>query len=438
MSAPSNSPLRQSLIGFSLLLVGVLLFVGALFGLQNQQLQQSQDPRSAASSIPTVVLDFNDLPGEVRAGEKVALDLFLNTQQLNISGLQLGGVIDGVAADDLEFETTQVAGMSPVVQTITPETETSARFFLVNFANLDSPFQYTTQNDKTRIGRLVFRPQQSVVVTVSLDSTVTKASSLELPVVQVNLAGAETYTILVEPVGDFPPDDDSDSDRSDDNEADDQSEDSEDSSKKTCNQNCATDTECRSDMTCYEGRCRNPDFPRDDQCAPDRGLNRSCNQYCADSTECSDEFECYYNFCRNPLNVESESCSVPPSPSATPVTVASTANGTGGTSTAARTSPSPSPLPSPSPSPSPSPVASASASPSLRQLGIASPSPRLEQRDREVIEPSFEPLSDDVVTELESERQRPSLLTRVLQVIAILFVVGAVAVGVIWYLQSRE
>ncbi len=72
--------------------------------------------------------------------------------------------------------------------------------------------------------------------------------------------------------------------------------------KKTCDQNCATDTECESRYVCSQGRCRLPADTADDKCGvkPDQGIHRGCNQYCADNNECLGEFTCYYNQCRNP------------------------------------------------------------------------------------------------------------------------------------------
>lgn len=436
----SNQSARQTAFGMVSVGLGALLFLFGLVTWQVGRISQPQNTRSQAEAT-SVEVSLGNVPNSVSPGQKVTLDVLLNTNQTQVTGVQVSGSISNLNQYGLQLETTEVSGMSSVVQQLTPAGE-QTQFFLVHLANPTEPYQYSTNGQLVSIGRIVFYPTQTVTFSVGLNAEKSLATSFGQSTIIPNLVGAQTYTITVQSDGATSPDDDSD-------DSDDES------SKKSCDENCATDTECKSSMICHKGRCRNPQEPEDDQCAPDRGLNRGCNQYCADSNECDDEFTCYYNYCRNPRNIENTECAEPrPTPSPRLVQTGATtgtttgSTGTGGTGTtgsgstgfgSVTVSPSPSSSVSPSPRLSPTPLATRSASSSPRVSPFASPrtSPRvIEPLETEVGQGDVDDLQSELA--VREEQRGPSAFTRILQVLAVVFGLGVLAaVGIIW-MQNRQ
>lgn len=82
---------------------------------------------------------------------------------------------------------------------------------------------------------------------------------------------------------------------------------------KSCNEKCASNSECPTNHRCYKNQCRLVTNLSSSSCSQpaDKGLQRTCNQYCADSRECAAGFSCYYNRCRRPDNLESTVCAMP-------------------------------------------------------------------------------------------------------------------------------
>jgi len=89
-----------------------------------------------------------------------------------------------------------------------------------------------------------------------------------------------------------------------------------------CNESCNNNSDCASNLSCYQGSCRLPSNPESDVCAPlPGGINRTCDEYCADTTECAEGYSCWWNRCRHPENLEDTQCREPETPE----------TGTGGT-----------------------------------------------------------------------------------------------------------
>ncbi len=79
---------------------------------------------------------------------------------------------------------------------------------------------------------------------------------------------------------------------------------------QTCNESCASNSDCDVNLRCYSGQCRLVTNVTSTTCsAPaDKGLSFRCDEYCADTRECADGLVCQSNRCRNPENLESKSC----------------------------------------------------------------------------------------------------------------------------------
>jgi hypothetical protein len=70
-----------------------------------------------------------------------------------------------------------------------------------------------------------------------------------------------------------------------------------------CNEACSDNSDCTSGLACYNGRCRLPANPSDDDCI-DPTSKQGCAEWCADDSECQDQYSCWYNYCRNPNNID--------------------------------------------------------------------------------------------------------------------------------------
>lgn len=79
---------------------------------------------------------------------------------------------------------------------------------------------------------------------------------------------------------------------------------------QTCNESCASNSDCDVNLRCYSGQCRLVTNVTSTTCsAPaDKGLSFRCDEYCADTRECANGLICQSNRCRNPENLESKSC----------------------------------------------------------------------------------------------------------------------------------
>ncbi len=342
---------------------GLLLMIGVSLGVATTVLRQPQEVREqAAAPENTMTLKWR---GRTDDG-KIVVEVLLNSKSFNIAGVELHGTIEGVKSPSVVVSTSNPLGLQEVAKDLNDQSGQATDFLVTSFAPPNPSQLVSTRNADQVVATFTVSNPPSSGVTFKLANT-TLVPALSAAEAVLELPGNQTFTVT--PAASSDPD----------------------SSKKTCNQNCATDTECQSALRCYKGQCRHKDDLEDANCSKlkDNGLQRSCNQYCADGRECQSQFVCYFNQCRNPKNVTSSSCANLPSPSPKTTTSASKgSSGTGGTGSTTRVTPTPTPrvvavVVTPTPSPratatvSARPSATVSATPRASSSPKATASPRL-------------------------------------------------------------
>jgi len=355
--------------------VGVVILL-SIFGLyyQLQKLKLSQSPTSRATS-QIAQLTWGNFSDQVNTNQTVTIPIVFNSQQYAISGLQISGTIPSVTSDKVNISTYTLAGLVPAISKISQENG-STKFTLVYFSEISRSSLFSTQGADQKVADIAISGLAAGSYSIQINQSVSGVTSYQYPGLSLSMPSTRSFT--------FTTPSSNDSNNSID-------------VKKDCDQNCATDTECKSEFICYKGRCRTNKDKEDPKCGaiPDQGIHRSCNQYCADNRECKSELTCYYNKCRHPLNLQSENCTLPatkpktqsppkgetkkivtPSPKASPIVTAQIVIDADKPASKAATS-SPKPTPSPSLRPSPTP------SPSLKPSPSPSPSPIAEAKIEE-------------------------------------------------------
>lgn len=267
-----------------------LVAVGVVF-LSTLGLQRPQDIRQQASSSAQdkVIISLRTDVDRVEIGRTAFIDVLLNTEANEISGVDVIGGVTNVGESDLELSGAINDGLETILLTKKP-VNSDVGFRMINFASIGKKQFFSTGGSEVKIGTLTITPRAEGEVRISLAESAILVTGLNPDTFDIEYGGDKIITVIKPGDGD--------------------------DGKKSCNENCATDTECKTNLFCHQGNCRLPSDDKDEQCGsrPDLGINRSCDEYCADSSECSDEFSCYYNRCRNAENLDSESCSPPPSP----------------------------------------------------------------------------------------------------------------------------
>lgn len=364
----AHSRKKKSIFAHLFWPVLVLLVIVTGFFFISSYLTQNQDlRRQAVGENAQVQLSFSSSTVD---DDHLKIDVLINTQAAQLAALDLQGTLSVANPGDIKIEISNRLAVDVVLDKLTAAGANTV-FRVVRFASLNPSAETSTHGQFVPLFSFIITKPQNKQVTISLDSISSGVSLIGSNVTSAQYPAAQTFTLVT------------------------QSE--QQGSKKTCNQNCATDTECQSQYFCYKGQCRLPDYREDSSCRGpgDQGIHRSCNEYCADNQECGSSFTCYYNRCRNPKNVTDTGCSTPPKKTTT------TYGNTGSSQTSTRTtkggnsthsnadkipvgaviteidgkpissftetpSPTPSLLPSPSPilfspQPSPSPVAPSNA-----------------------------------------------------------------------------
>lgn len=358
--SPAPSPKTDPTKRWPVVIGGLLLMIAVSLGIATTVLRQPQEVREqAAAPENTMTLKWR---GRTDDG-KIVVEVLLNSKSFNIAGVELRGTIEGVKSPSVVVSTSNPLGLQEVTKDLNDQSGQATDFLVTSFAPPNPSQLVSTRNADQVVATFTVSNPPSSGVTFKLANT-TLVPALSASEAVLELPGSQTFTVT--PAASSDPD----------------------SSKKTCNQNCATDTECQSALRCYKGQCRHKDDLEDANCSKlkDNGLQRGCNQYCADGRECQSQFVCYFNQCRNPKNITSSSCANLPSPSPRTTSATKGSGGTGGTGSVARVTPTPrvvavvvTPTPSPRATASVSarPSATVSATPRVSSSPRATASPRL-------------------------------------------------------------
>jgi hypothetical protein len=249
------------------------------------------------------------------------IDVFINTQGYKLAGADIQGSLTNTSPQNVKIEAGNTLAVSSVQDKVLQDGSLT-KFRGVKFASLDPNAQTSTHGQDILLFSLIVTQPTDKKVSISFNQTGSMISLVGNPAnVSTIYPGTQTLALLTQ------------SDL--------------DNNRKSCNQNCATDPECKSDLRCYKGMCRKSSNLEDQYCGtpPDQGIHRSCNEYCADNRECDSKYVCYFNRCRNPKNQTSTSCAVPVA--TTRVTTSSSGSGKGGTTTTSTPKATPTPVASP-------------------------------------------------------------------------------------------
>lgn len=298
----------------------ILLFLGTVISVWLTQ--RTQELRQQASVEAGLVrINLVTEPAELKEGVPSKVHFFVDTQQLQVDGVQLFFTVDmpslppaNEVSLTIDEQTGLKLGASKIetvsgklqVQFISISGETAQPFSstgFVKFATLEftpaSQGQLKIEFDNTRSKSTVYQsdPVRDELATITtFTKTITAAQDATITPTNTPVAAQPTAT----PGGGG-------------------------NIGKSCNESCQNNAECGVNLFCYQNNCRSPNNPTSTSCSgqADQGIARRCNEYCADSRECQTGLTCYYNRCRHPQNVTNQLCALP---SATP-----SSGGTGGT-----------------------------------------------------------------------------------------------------------
>jgi hypothetical protein len=290
-------------------------------GLTVAAVRERQDIRQQAQSADVVQFTLIPASTQIKPGQAVVVDLEINTRAKSVSGFTVQGSVQGIASNRISISPTQVTNLISNVDWI-KDTNNGAAFSITYLSNPETASIFTTQGRQTKIASLILNPTETGNVTVSIQSSPsTTVFEYAKGFTDTAIGYVQSFTVGITDTLPTP------------------SPDSRPDRKKSCDENCATDTECSSEFVCYKGRCRAPSDREDPRCAVPEvaGLNRSCNEYCADSRECNSKFTCYYNRCRLAENIDSTSCEAPARPAVTQATPRTGVGGSGQTTQPAQT-----------------------------------------------------------------------------------------------------
>lgn len=337
MSSRSHrQPAGKRSLSILLIALGLVLAAGIL--VSTLLVQQPQDTRQQASIQDGLVkLSIATQPAEVRVNTPTKVIFSVNTNSLQIDGIEMQADIHTVVADSIEFALIPQSGLK-ALSTETIRTQTGFRVKIMAVKDIGVPY---SNNKNVAFAQAQFTPVRTGNIDVYVDPDNSLATIYDNDPVEDQLAilsmqrftaqqalaqataspataptNAPTASPTVAPGVGGP-------------------------SPVSCNQRCDSNANCQAGLICHVGRCRLSTNPSSTSCMnpPDGGLQRSCDQYCANTQECKTGLVCHFNRCRLPSNLDSNSCQAPSSPAATAATSGATAT----------TTPKPTAVPSPTP-----------------------------------------------------------------------------------------
>lgn len=335
----ANSKKRWVNVSLVLSIILVILGLFTLFATQ-KSIKEPQELRQQASVADgQVTMAFEPATGaKLLLGEEAQIDFQINTNQVQIDGVQL---VFNIVTDTLitppDFQLDPNVGLQVIYQ----EVEQVADGYLVSVAlfpdTISSTSSFSTA-DYTTIGSLVFNPSISGQVEINFDVENSLGPVHDSDPVEDELRHIETLTYSVleahqntspsilpsaspeESILPSASPEESVLPSASPEESVLPSASPDDNSNGlggvvSCNESCSSNNECAVNHRCYNGQCRLVTNVTSDTCSvvsnPDYGIARGCNEYCADNNECAAGYSCYFNRCRNPLNLESTSCAAP-------------------------------------------------------------------------------------------------------------------------------
>lgn len=168
--------------GFKLIIASLLLLLVILGGvgviLFQSPLRESQDPRRDASvEDGQVLVTTSTTPDPLRVETTSSIDLMVNTQGLQTTGIQLvfNVITDTIDTPQLELES------NTGLQLLSSEVEQTTDGYLISMAAVPQQITDTfATNNPVTVARLTFTPHQTGSLTLAFDSESSKSHYLDL------------------------------------------------------------------------------------------------------------------------------------------------------------------------------------------------------------------------------------------------------------------
>jgi hypothetical protein len=328
-SAPSKSPLAwlKKMSPINILLVAIL-GVGLILAVYVAKLSQ-ENRQQASISGGTAILSI-DAPAQVTPGTQVSIPLKINTGLSQVIGVQAFLNMTGTLPADLTFTPATISNLTTAVNSLSDIN--GGKKLTLGILTSNPSVNYSTQNTQVTLGTFsftapatgkldfIFDPVTTKIVQASTNTDILKTpdtASVTFLAVQASASPTSSPENRASPSpspspSPTPSPSPSPSPTPTANPASPTPTPATGgTSLKSCNQSCSSNSECNTNLRCYNGACRLAANPESSSCSnpTDQGIHRSCDQYCADTNECASGYTCFYNKCRLPSNPDSSSCS---------------------------------------------------------------------------------------------------------------------------------
>jgi len=309
---PTKSKWQNALTKLAIL-VSILMIVGGAVGmvLLQEDLQKSQDWRQQASVAQGQVEVTTNASG-LEIDQTGAINFSINTHGVQTDGVQLTfNIVTDAVSESPVFSLKSGVPL----QIAYSEVETTSDGFLVSVITLPSTLgQGFSTTTSTPFAQLSIKPNKAGEIALNFDiensiSTVHASNPPKDELTHIAATSFDVEGVIASPsVSPSPSASPTSSPQVSPSPS--ASPNLGGNEVQTCNESCASNSDCDVNLRCYSGQCRLVTNVTSTTCsAPaDKGLSFACNEYCADTRECADGLVCQSNRCRNPENLESNSC----------------------------------------------------------------------------------------------------------------------------------
>ncbi len=334
LALPAKNKWENALTKLAIL-VSILMIVGGAIGmvLLQKDLQQPQDWRQQAS-VANGQVEVSVNAEQLTIDDTNQIDFSINTHGVQTDGVQLTfNIVTDVVSEAPVFS----LKTGVPLQIAYSEIETTADGFLVSVITLPSTIgQSFSTNASTPFAQLAFQPTAAGEITLNFDieNSISTVHATNPPQDELTHIATKTFSVIepevlpsVSPSPSASPESSPEVSPSPSTSPSVSPSPSPSASPsvspspsaspnvggsdvRTCNESCASNSDCDVNLRCYSGQCRLVTNVTSSSCsAPaDKGLSFSCNEYCSDTKECASGLICQSNRCRNPENLESQSC----------------------------------------------------------------------------------------------------------------------------------
>lgn len=330
-SSAKKTTLQRAFRKYSQLLIlsslALILLLGTVVSFRLSQ--QTQDIRQEASTPTGLVRVRVEPQGALQVGQPNYLNFMINTNQIQVDGVQLEFTLNTDTAD--RFDLVPVAGnpLQLLSKKIVHQGGSEHAGQLIGIANIGEPFSSTQD---TIFAQLIFTPTTAGTLSLTFDQVNSLSTVFDSDPVRDELGVVESVSFqIASPTSTPVP-----------------TATIAQITNRQCNEQCDTNAQCAVNLMCASGRCRLATNPTSTSCSAPTTQLATCNQTCTNNASCTAGLTCYNTRCRNPQHPQSSTCSAPTNtPTKTPTPRPTTSAGIGGS--VATTTPTKSSTPTPQP-----------------------------------------------------------------------------------------